>query len=65
MGCDEPGDPLGRSGERDPVPGLAGPDTQADGQHRLARAGRAEEDRVLLGGDEVQRAQVGNGVAFE
>ena len=31
----------------------------------LAGAGRPEEDHVLLRGDEVERAQVGDGVAFE
>src|SRR5690606_20800451 len=65
VGGDEPGDPFGGGGERDPVPGLAGPDAQADGQHRLAGAGRAEEDRVLLGSDEVQGAQVGEGLPVE
>ena len=37
---------------------------QADGQVGLAGAGRAEEHHVLLGGDEVQGAQVGDHVAF-
>ena len=52
-------------GEQDPVAGLAGPDRQAGGQVGLAGAGWAEEDHVLLGGDEVQGAQVGDQVAFE
>jgi hypothetical protein len=47
------------------VAGLAGPDRQADGEMGLAGAGRAEEDHVLPAGDEVQRAQVGDQVAFE
>jgi len=36
VGLGEPGYPLGGGGERDPVPGLAGPDRQAGGQVRLA-----------------------------
>jgi hypothetical protein len=47
------------------VAGLAGPQGQADGQVGLAGAGRAEEDHVVAGGDEVQGAQVGDGLAFE
>jgi len=31
----------------------------------LPGAGRAEEDYVLLGGDEVQRGEVGDQVAFQ
>jgi transposase len=61
----EPVDPLRRGGEQDPVPGLAGPDRQADGEVGLAGAGRAEKHHVLLGHDEVQRAEVGDEVAFE
>ena len=45
--------------------GLAGADGQSDGEVGLAGAGRAEEDHVVAGGDEVQGAQVGDGVAFE
>ena len=52
-------------GEQDPVPGLAGADRDADRQVGLAGAGRAEEHHVVLGGDEVQRAEVGDDVAFE
>jgi hypothetical protein len=47
------------------VPGLAGADRQAGGQVGLAGAGWAEEDHVLLPGDEVQGAQVGDDVALE
>jgi hypothetical protein len=54
----EAGDPPGGGGEGHSVAGLAGPDAQADGQMRLAGAGRAEEDHVLPGHHEVQRAQV-------
>ena len=49
----------------DPVPGLAGADRQPDGQVGLAGAGRAEEHHVVLGGDEVQGAQVRDDLAFE
>ena len=65
VGVGEPVDPLGGGGELDPVAGLAGPDRDAGGQVGLAGAGRAEEDHVLFGGDEVQRAEVGDLVAFE
>ena len=61
----EAGDPFGGGGERDPVSCLAGPDAQPDGQVGLAGAGRAEEHHVVPPGDEVQGAQVGDGVAFE
>ena len=65
VGVGEAGDPFGGGGEQDPVAGLAGPDRQADGEVGLAGAGRAEEHDVVLGGDEVQGAQVGDQVAFE
>ena len=65
VGVGEPGDPFGGGGERDPVPGLAGADRQPGGQVGLAGAGRAEEHDVVLGGDEVQGAQVGDDLAFE
>ena len=65
VGVGEPGDPLGGGGECDPVPGLAGADAQPGGQVGFPGAGRAEEHDVVLGGDEVQGAQVGDGLAFE
>jgi hypothetical protein len=65
VGFGEAGDPFGGGGEQHPVPGLAGPDGQPDRQVGLTGAGRAEEDHVVAGGDEVQGAQVGDGVAFE
>jgi hypothetical protein len=65
VGVGEAGDPVRGGGERDAVPGLAGPDGQAGGQVGLAGAGRAEEHDVLAAGDEVQRAQVRDQVAFE
>jgi len=58
-------DPVGGGGEQDPVSGLAGADRQPDREVGLAGAGRSEEHHVLAGGDEVQGAQVGDGVAFE
>ncbi len=45
--------------------GLAGSDRQAGGQVGLAGAGRAEQQHVVLGGDKVQGAQVGDEVALE
>ena len=45
--------------------GLAGAHGQADGEVGFAGAGWAEEDDVVAGGDEVQGAQMGDGVAFE
>ena len=45
------------------MPGLAGPHGESDGEVGLPGAGRAEEDHVLLGGDEVEGAEVGNLVA--
>ena len=65
VGVGEAGDPLGGGGERDPVPGLAGPDREAGGQVRLAGTGRAQENGVVPGGDEVQGAQVGDDLAFQ
>ena len=65
VGIGQAGDPLGRGREQDPVPGLAGPDRQPGGEVGLAGAWRAEEHDVVLGGDEVQGAQVGDHVAFE
>ena len=58
VGLGEVGDPLGRGGEVNPVPGLAGPDRQADGQVGLAGAGWSQEDDVVAGGDEVQGAEM-------
>ena len=65
VGVGEPVDPLGGGGEQDPVPGLAGADRDAGGQVGLPGSGRAEEDHVLFGGDEVQPAEVGDQVAFQ
>ena len=65
VGVGEAGDPLGGGGEGDPVPGLAGADAEADGQVGFAGARRAEEDHVDYGGDEVQGAEVGDGLASE
>src|SRR6185312_7218038 len=46
------------------VPGLAGPDAQADGQVRFPGPGRAEEHHVLFAGDEGESAQMRDLVAF-
>jgi hypothetical protein len=48
VGVGEAGDPLGCGGERDPVPGLAGPDPEPDRQMRFPGAGRSEEHDVVL-----------------
>jgi hypothetical protein len=48
-----------------PDHGLSGPDRQADRQVGPAGAGRAEGHHLLLGNDEVQGAQMREGVAFE
>jgi hypothetical protein len=45
--------------------GLAGAHRQTDGQVRLPGAGWAEEDHVVLGDDEVERAEVSDDLAFE
>ncbi len=58
-------DPVGGGREQDPVSGLAGADRQPDREVGLAGAGRSEEHHVVFRGDEVQRAQVGDQVAFE
>ena len=47
------------------MPGLAGADRDPGGQVGLAGPGRSEEDDVLLGGDEVQGAQVGDGLPVQ
>ncbi len=65
VGLGEAGDPFRCGGEQGAVPGLAGPDRQPDREVGLAGAGWAEEHHVLLRDDEVQGAQVGEGVAFE
>jgi len=65
VGGGEPVDPFAGGGEGDAVPGLAGADAEPDGEVGLAGAGRAEEDDVVLGGDEVEGAQVRDHVSFE
>ena len=47
------------------MPGLAGADRDPGGEVGLAGAGRAEEHHVALLGDEVEGAEVGDGVALE
>src|SRR5580692_4757042 len=63
VGGGEPVGPGGGGGEQDAVPGLAGFDAQAGGEHRLARPGWAEQHDVGPGGDEVQCRQVQDVVA--
>ena len=50
---------------RDPVPGVAGADGQGRGQMGLAGAGRAEQDHVGLGGDEVGHPEVDDQCAVQ
>jgi hypothetical protein len=54
----EAGDPLGRGRERDPLAGEAGADPERDRHVRLAGPGRAEQDDVVFGGEEVELAEV-------
>jgi hypothetical protein len=51
-------DPLGGGRERDAVAGQAGADRDRDRQVRLAGAGRAEQDDVLAGVQEVELPEV-------
>lgn len=65
VGFGEAGDPLGGGGEQGAVPGLAGADAEPDRQVGLAGPGRPEEHHVLSRGDEVQGAEVGEGLALD
>src|SRR5262245_64519456 len=47
------------------MPGLAGPDGQADGEVGFTGAGWAEEDHVFFADNEIKGAEVGDGVAFK
>ena len=63
LGVGEQRDPFGRGAERDAVAGEAGADPQRDREVGLAGAGRAEQDDVLFAGEEVELAEVQDGVA--
>jgi hypothetical protein len=63
LGVGQQRDPLGRGPEGDAVPGEAGADPQRDAQVGLAGAGRPQQDDVLFAGDEVELAEVQDGVA--
>ncbi len=65
LGVGEQRDPLGRRLEHDAVPGETRADAQRDRQVRLAGAGRAEQNDVLAAGEEVQLAEVQDGVAAQ
>ena len=65
VGFGKPIDPLTGGGELDSVAGLASADRQPGGEVGLAGAGRTEQDDVLLGGDEVQGAQVCDGLPLQ
>ncbi len=56
VGGGQPIDPLAGGGEQDPVPGLTGPDRDADRQVCFTGSGWAQEHHVVFGGDEVQGA---------
>jgi hypothetical protein len=63
LGVGQQRDPFGGGAERDAVAGQAGADPQGDAQMGLAGAGRAEQDDVLAAGDEVELAEMQNGLA--
>ena len=58
LGVGEQRDPFGGGAEGDAVAGQAGADPERDREVRLAGAGRAEQDDVLLAGEEVELAEV-------
>jgi len=60
VGSFEPVDPLSGGGEQDPVPGLAGPHRQPDGQVGLAGAGRTKKHHILFADNEIEGAEVGD-----
>src|ERR1019366_6509827 len=64
VGGGEAAGPGGGGGEQDAVPGLAGFNAQAGGEHGLARAGRPEQHDAGPGGDEVECRQMQDMVAF-
>ena len=65
FGVGEPGDPFGRGGERDALAGEAGADRDGDREVGLAGAGRAEQDDVLAGVQEVELAEVLDDLALD
>jgi hypothetical protein len=65
LGVGEQRDPFGRGAERDPVAGQASPDAERDREVCLAGAGRAEQDDVLLAGEEVELTEMQDRVALE
>ena len=64
LGVGEQRDPFGGGLERDAVAGETGADSQGDAQVGLAGAGRPEQDDVLLAGEEVELAEMQDGVAW-
>ena len=58
LGVAEAGDPFGRGREGDALAGEAGADPERDREVRLAGPGRAEQDDVVSGGEEVELAEV-------
>ncbi len=64
VGIGETGDPFGGGREQHSVTGLAGTNCQAGHQMGLAGAGRADGDRFLFRGDEVQGSQLQDEFSF-
>src|SRR4051794_170266 len=58
-------DPFGRGPERDAMAGQASADPESDAQVGLAGAGRAQQDHVLLAGQEVELPEVQHAVAAD
>jgi hypothetical protein len=54
----EPGDPFGCGREGDALAGETGTDAEGNGEVTFAGAGRAQEDDVVFGGEEVELAEV-------
>ena len=64
LGVGEQRDPFGGGAKGDAVAGETGADSQGDAQVGLAGAGRAEQDDVLAAGQEVELAEMQDGVAW-
>ena len=63
LGVGEQRDPFGGGAKGDALSGEAGADPDGDAQVGLAGAGWAEQDDVLFAGQEVELAEVQDGVA--
>ena len=65
VGGGEPVDPCGGGGEQDAVPGLAGSDARGRWRGGSCRCRAGRGTRRCLCGDEVEGAEVGDGVALD